>query len=222
MSERPILFSTPMVSAILDGRKTQTRRLVKNETGACSECFGSDIQAVPHNEGDGGMGVFGDDPYLRVAYCEHNERGGGRIRCHLGVVGDRLWVRETWAWLTGNGRRTVYRADADPPMGLNGERVSSMKWAPSIHMPRRLSRITLKVTRVRVERLQDISEQDARAEGVDAINVGIESINGEPARGVVFDPRMKFGALWDSINRARRPWDSNPWVWAIDFEREGR
>ena len=200
MRERPILFSAPMVRAILDGTKTQTRRLVRNETKACAACF---AEAVPHNQGDGGAGVFGSDPYLRVAACDHEDHAGGRIRCPQGVPGDRLWVRETWArfWNVCHYRATYDAAD-----------ISDRTWKPSIHMLRSDSRIDLAVTAVRVERLQDITEDDARAEGVcptpfcELLPPGNEH-------------REKFVSLWDSINGERAPWSINPWVWVVGFER---
>lgn len=176
--ERPILFSAPMVRAILEGRKTQTRRMVKNEFGVCAECFASPITAVPHNEGDGGMGIFGDDPYLRVAACSHaGDLAGGRTRCPYGVPGERLWVKETfaaereeqagtgavrWTYVDGWEKKigALYRAD--------GIREYVGRWRPSIHMPRCLSRIDLEVTGVRIEKLHAITEADATAEGCTA------------------------------------------------------
>ena len=182
--ERPILFSAPMVRAIMEGRKTQTRRVVK---------------PIP-------------------------PRGLTPNHCRYGVPGDRLWVRETWAhvfgheeyeswemphiksfvvdnYLTGsipagkpaNGD-TVYAADGWDDYVENGD----FRWRPSIHMPRWASRITLDVVDVRVQLLQDITQEDAGAEGVRS--------------------REEFHALWESINGAGS-WDANPWVWAVTFKR---
>lgn len=190
--ERPILFSTPMVRAIVEGRKTVTRRVAK----------------LPH-----GSEVWAERARKPEQICPY------------GVPGDRLWVRETWALLTGNGHRYVYRADGDDPRtgweDVPAERRPRMVWRPSIHMPRAVSRITLEVVSVRVERLHDITEEDARAEG---IMTGVPlnaTINGEPGTVWVFDPVKAFQMLWDEINGKRAPWLTNPWVWRVDFRVEG-
>lgn len=177
MKERGIIFSTPMVRALLAGTKTQTRRIVKPQWKCCAECFKA---GVPHN---GEEAIFGGGPYLRVTYCEHNDIGGGRMRCPYGIVGDRLWVRETWALLcTADTKHfkagqplegeaeflhrdrvpmeVVYRAD--------GEKNFAPRWRSPIHMPRWASRLTLEITDVRVERVQSISEADAAAEGFES------------------------------------------------------
>ena len=141
---------------------------------------------------------------------ELHDHGMVSIPCPYGVTGDRLWVRETWARLTGNGHRFVYRADGeDPRTGWDEVEPAQrprMTWTPSIHMPRVASRITLEVTDVRVERLQAISEEDARAEGI-ALEPAI--LPGHAAGC--------FSRLWDEINGKRAPWSSNPWVWAVTF-----
>lgn len=169
MKERPILFSAPMVRAILDGRKTQTRRVVKLRNG----------QYMPPSEK---ADINGWRQMLR--------------NCPYGQPGDRLWVREThFDAKRLNEGRILYRADGD---------VSRFGWTPSIHMPRSASRITLEVTGVRVERLQDISEADAVAEGV-VWEQGQTAIN-------------VFETLWESINGAGS-WDANPWVWVVEFKR---
>jgi len=196
VKQRPILFSGAMVRAILEGRKTQTRRVIR-----------------------------GPEKYSRIHECG--------FCCPHGVTGDRLWVREqfsgTYAWNaippSGWGWDNTevpiwYWADGNPPDG---------DWTrpkPSIHMPRRYSRITLEITDVRVQRLQDISEDDARAEGV---IVGDELQRAEdeatrrrgwiPAARWILSAREPFSELWDSINAERAPWNSNPWVWAISFKR---
>lgn len=255
--ERPILFSAPMVRAILDGKKTQTRRIVKNETGACSECFAA---AVPHNEGDGGVGIFGTDPYLRVAYCEHADRGGGRIRCRHGAVGERLWIKETFQIECNRGiedsttypprfndgrpvqwheeddwgrwwQQPHYRATDGEENDLvdyeeedeNGDD-KPLGWKPSIFMPRWASRIDLEIASVRVERLQEITEDDARAEG-------IHHHDGSPFQSLgpggcaqvpttmVVEARSEFRHLWDGINGERAAWSTNPWVWVVSFKR---
>jgi hypothetical protein len=150
MKERPILFSAPMVRAILEGRNW---------------------------------------PEL----------------CHIGGIGDRLWVRETWCGFTDE---PYYRATAVED-GMLPEEVADERWKPSIHMPRRASRIDLEVTGVRVERLQDISAEDCTAEG-------LRSFLRE--HDAVCDLRDQFRNLWESIN-GPESWASNPWVWAVEFKR---
>jgi hypothetical protein len=171
MTERPIIFSGPMVRSILDGRKTQTRRVVKYKANAEE---GSTVH--PHE-------------------------------CPFGPVGTRLWVRETWRLPAGAPIGWVdYKADDD--------RVG-FKWRPSIFMPRWASRITLEVMGVKVERLQDISEADTMAEGVDLSNELYPNINAS------YKARIKFMTLWNSINGKKpgRAWVDNPFVWAITFRR---
>jgi hypothetical protein len=175
MRERPILFSAPMVRALLAGTKTQTRRIVKG-------------------------GIPFDDDFEIVA-------------SPYGDPGDRLWVRESHWWFKDEPDNSCgyyppkltredveYRADGD-----DGRKV----WRPSIHMPRWASRITLEVTGVRVERLQDISEADARAEGVEPNAFERTADN----YGSVL-----YRRLWESIN-GPGSWDANPWVWVVEFRR---
>lgn len=176
MTERPILFSGQMVRAILEGRKTMTRRVIKPQpTGA------ADVQ-------------------YRVAAAVTMPVSGRQQVCPYGRVGDHLWVRETWAphaW-PPTGPSYQYAADDQYP--------APERWRPSIHMPRAASRITLEVLNVRVERLHDISEEDAKAEGVTL--KGTSRYDGEA--------RDAFEALWCGINGADS-WEANPWVWCISF-----
>jgi hypothetical protein len=147
--------------------------------------------------------------------------------CPFGTVGDRLWVRETWAegFIGGVGDTIIYRADNpdfDKDFLLNG------KWKPSIHMPRLASRITLEITGVRVERLQDISEEDAIAEGVKCevydqgkpISACWYNYQEDLFDGSFNSPEAidSFRTLWDSINAKKHPWQSNPWVWVVEFK----
>jgi hypothetical protein len=192
MKERPILFSGPMVRAILDGSKTQTRRTFKGTTE----------HKGPYNP----------------AYMEaHQQANGWGSICPHGTPGDRLWVRETWAVQHGfdawtprhipRGARIYYSATADlkGPCGVGG-----LRCRPSIFMPRWASRILLEITDVRVQRLQEISEGDARAEGaIGALNDSI---------GDNWCACEAFAALWQSIN-GPGSWHANPWVWAITFQR---
>lgn len=180
MKERPILFSARLVRAILDGTKTQTRRVIKPEWSRCLDL---------------------EDPEDVVKAL---------ARCPYGVAGDELWVRETWAQgnLLSDGApscRIAYRAT----MTCGGWG----KWRPSIFMPRWASRIQLSVTDHRIERLQDISDLDVKAEGVDCAGKSIDRTNLTRARG--YDD---FRPLWDSINAKRGfGWADNPWVWVVEF-----
>lgn len=230
MKERPILFSVPMVRAILDGAKTVTRRLVANETKACPECFAA---AVPHN---GTAAVFGGDCYLRVRSCEHKgDMGGGRIRYRT-MVGDRLWVKETHATIPLlEGAIVAYRAtcpgDAFDFAHGDGSlsRIRVDKWRPSIFMRREWSRLTLEVVSVRVERLQDITEPDAIAEGVREGSIPADEdgprrigyvLGDDDGKCVLYPtPQEAFAVGWDGINADRAAWSSNPWVWVLGFRR---
>lgn len=168
--ERPILFSGPMVRAILDGRKTVTRRVVKH---------------VPPE---------GTPVHL----------------CPYGSPGDRLWVRETWFNSRGDDSMpTHYRAD---------DRIEDLqiKWKPSIFMPRWASRITLVLKSVRVERLQDITEEDAKQEGCEPTN-----LSDAYAKCEYLLARNRFREVWTKIN-GPASWDANPWVWRLEFEKEDR
>jgi hypothetical protein len=198
MKERPIIFSAPMVRAIPDGRKTQTRRVVKpqpfyNEAGFLAWITSGTMQ----NQGRSAEEM--------VAH-----------HCPYGVPGDRLWVRETWREL-GSGQLhdgsipkyhvpCVYAADFDD----NGDRQFNGPWRSPIYMPRWASRINLLLTDVRVERLQEISEEDAIAEGVD---IGCPAHEADQPL-----PTMLYERLWDSIN-GKKHWESNPWVWVLTFAK---
>ena len=200
-----------MVCAILDGRKTQTRRVIKPQ-------YENQLKQLPG---------FGDKWQYPIGQLVEvvNEK------CPFGQVGDRLWVRETFCKVPGykpipsssverhyDGKEYFYRADNDRPTWASG------KWTPSIHMPRAASRITLEITGVRVERLQDISEEDAIAEGVKS-QVGFAQmtwfryylakvLNGD-FMGFA-DAKNSFKSLWQSVYSN---WDTNPWVWVIEFKR---
>ena len=210
--ERPILFSGPMVRAILESRKSQTRRVAKlNAAG-------------------------------RVALRGKNWHCGdpeARLACPYGQPGDRLWVRETFCtcydgqeayeviYAADNTRRgfsTASNATDDQldwlerSMTTHGER-----GRPAIHMPRWACRLVLEVTASRVERLQDISEDDARAEGCEQKRYLVNPFKTGALRarfsGEVSTFKESYALLWDSLNAKRSPWASNPWVWAITFRR---
>lgn len=181
MNERPILFSGPMVKAILAGRKTQTRRLVKPKPGFRAGLL----------------------PQLFVELCNP-----------YGAPGDRLWVKETFGYhlcAGSDSERVHYRADSEC-CPTDGERIP--RWRPSIFMPRRLSRLTLEVKRVRVERLQDISPADCKAEGLDREihSWAVPGNNTELFR----EGWQAYRRLWETIN-GRRTWSKNPWVWVVEF-----
>ena len=215
MSERPILFSSGMVRAILEGRKTQTRRVVRKS-----------------DRGEIAVSQNGTPVYVTGAPDDDGEP----IPCPYSP-GDRLWVRETWAPLGDQlteviGRPRVFRAEADLVRDDSGDRVGwwlgetflegserPFRWRPSLHMPRWASRISLDIVSVRVERLQAITEADAFAEGVEANPYVM--CDGTTDEAMSISARDNFRTLWDTIN-GKRPgcsWADNPWVWAVSFRR---
>jgi hypothetical protein len=226
MKERPILFNGPMVRALLDGSKTQTRRVVRYGMASGRSVAYQKTQA------------FQDEltPY-----------------CPYGQPGDRLWVRETWGVVSNDwdadGNLTdwtpdrpatpitemrfgqgyysghaIYAADGSYEWAGDddggGEPRSA--WHPSIHMPRAASRILLEIVSVRVERLQDISEDDCWAEGIDAVDGALDDMAilnlAKRMNRSCHDAAPTYAALWESINGAGS-WDTNPWVWAVEFKR---
>lgn len=198
MKERPILFSAPMVRALLDGRKTQTRRVIKPQPpNYIDELHGNEFsKRAPYKCYDSetnheiGFGFQDDDDTF--------------YRCPYGTAGDRLWVREAFHKIPGNTGACVYRASCE-----NGSE-RNYKFKPSIHMPRWASRITLEITGVRVERVQDISDHDAFAEGV---------ANQRQRESTWYEGKASgmFKELWQSIN-GPDSWALNPWVWCVEFK----
>ena len=196
IKERPILLSAPMVRAILDGRKTVTRRPVKVQ---------------PRSRAD--IGSYGKgQPFIRNPDVTKRNP-----ECPFGNPGDRLWVRETWARV-GNGDPgyLTYRAtypDCLPPDLENILASGDIRWKPSIHMFRRDSRILLEITDVRVERLQDISRSDIRAEGLEC-PPELASDDVSP------NYRDWYPAAWKELwNSTVGDWDANPWVWVVELKR---
>jgi hypothetical protein len=184
MKERPIIFSSEMVLTILNNTKTQTRRVIKLQPLKFSN-----MHPVGQSE------VFRE--FMKKHLCPYE-------------VGMRLWVRETWAYIFNSGSEpptytTYFKANGNTLPGIN-------KWRPSIFMPRWASRITLEIVNIRVERVQDISEEDAKAEGTK----GLYDDWAGPGK---LTYRKPYKALWDSINSKRGyGWDVNPWVWVIEFK----
>lgn len=204
MKERAIIFSGPMVRAILEGRKTQTRRLVISAPLGAKWVSHSNDKSVWFWSLDG------------FALAE-----GPGFKCPYGVPGDRLWVRES---LELDGLLWRYKADQATVLVDPEDKSAMVAWAhhkkqgycPSIHMPKWASRIALEVVGVRVERLQSISEEDAIAEGVrKAFAYSIDTLDGEQGYTTY---RAGFIGVWKSIH-GEEAWIANPWVWAIEFKR---
>ncbi|MGT2505734.1 hypothetical protein [Cupriavidus basilensis] len=238
MKERPILFSGAMVRAILDGRKTQTRRVVKPQPTSGLDGWDWSWPIPGKNVTPGTFNRWRDDVKnaLSPYYCPY------------GQPGDRLWVREAWsidmlgAFGTDKGYESTYEltykaggdereirvlpSEPDPYIKLYDTQRGD--WRPSIHMPRWASRITLEITGVRVERLQDMEaqtafESDALKEGIHAIHHGdgdyyYNAFRNEPHPRNWVDPADAFKELWESINGAGA-WEANPWVWVVEFRR---
>ncbi|ELY2765894.1 hypothetical protein SMC44_001368 [Cronobacter malonaticus] len=237
MTERPLIVNAEMVRAILDGRKTQTRRIIQSPA---RNMQATGKKVIDYREP-------GDKWYGEYIFSMRNQSGTWcdytkeqfLAKCPFGAVGDRLWVRETWSDVNSEGCPAVaYRADsdtrllaeietfrdedgvlntADPRLdkywfaAWSGDLFSGTEgsWRPSIHMPRWASRITLEITGVRVERLASISSDDARAEGYPAARA---------ADGGNIDPWLWFRDLWDGIY-PEQSFKANPWVWVVEFKR---
>lgn len=207
--ERPILFSAAMVRAILDGPKTQTRRVMKPQPTTFAHAH----------------------PAVQSEVIRAHER---KHRCPYGQPGDRLWVREAHAivprtaYAHSDGVVQALRPDDNHDAAVyreGWERSAPGRWRPSIHMPRWASRITLEITDVRVQRLQEVSENDAMAEGVQ-LGAAPEDYTGDDVLDSdcgYFTPRScreGFRSLWNTLNAERGyGWDVNPWVWALTFKR---
>jgi hypothetical protein len=219
---KPILFNTEMVKAIMEGRKTVTRRIIKNKySNANIEWF--------------------EDKYgKRLVYMQNDSpkdiiHDNGSRTCYLKSykeilqpykVGDILYVRETWC---KDGESYFFKADTDMDEAIIYMAINDLKWKPSIHMPKEAARIFLKVTNVRVERLQDITEEGAIKEGIRAYTkdekVYNYALNEEQYPWIVMprEPITPFCKLWNSTIKKdqlnKYSWQANPWVWVIEFER---
>lgn len=215
MKEKPILFNTEMVRAVLDGRKTQTRRVIKPQPN-------HQLEMCPYSGwaemGDVGNGKTG---------CHCN---GGKFKCPYGQVGNRLWVRERFCLGEivsgdslpeeidplyieqphGKGVVIPYEYAISQDIGIE-----DVKWKPSIFMRREYSRINLEIVDIRVERVMDITPEDALAEGIEAWVEKHQPIGDK--RSIY--PHSDFAFLWDSINKERGyGWDVNPWTWVVEFK----
>lgn len=208
MTEHPIVFN--LVRAVRSGRKTQTRRVVKGDP-VDIRCNGTGFATLVHAGG-----------------------GNSTAKCPYGIPGDQLWVRETWQyadWSEDGQPYIRYRSDDAVLLRAGDEnspevwatlsapenykidgKAADHRWRPPVTMPRWASRITLEVLGVRVERLQDISEADAAAEGA-------TWHENRPGRDYPRTKREAFSALWYVINGKKHPWESNPWVWVIEFKK---
>lgn len=200
MKGKPILFSDPLIRAILEGRKTQTRRLIKPQPS-------------------------GLDSFTSAQVSDAFESGFVEIGCPYGEAGDHLWVREAFRYedslihcvccnfllCNKHHGKPIYRASEAP------REIVQEKWCPNIHMPRQISRISLEITSVTVERLKDISSEDAEAEGFVAAP---QSLPGEVEglANICEGSRALFAHAWEEFYGAGS-WDSNPWVWVITFKR---
>ncbi len=222
---KPIIFSTPMVQAILAGRKSQTRRVIKPQPSIdCGGRFDWEVS-------------FADGSFFITA---ENENGDGAMWKYKPRYqqGDVLWVRETWCELARvdssgythyDDCNYYYATDGDYQIDLcdaDGFYLDDqrMRWRPSIHMPRAAARMFLRVTDVRVERMQEISEGDAIAEGCEGIPCdhpsGRYACEDCMNTGWREPPIVMYHELWDELNAKRGyGWDTNPWVWVITFER---
>jgi hypothetical protein len=230
VKERPILFRGPMVCAILEGRKTQTRRLMKpqpilslrnppmngkpGQTYLCPDLF-------PTTEKKGAVLAYCES--LGTYHCLGSENYAERFSPY-GQPGERLWVRESWCcddYRYPDGPRDellkamYYRADGEVHEQFEDTSGPS-PWKPSIHMPRWACRIELEIVKVRIERLRDITEFEAKAEGF------CEGFGPELPGGRIssfWKAGNRFQASWDSHNKRPYDWASNPWVWVIEFSK---
>lgn len=214
MKERGIIFSSEMVRAILDGRKTQTRRIMKPQPTPCDYV---DERGKARGGHQWPSNIF--RTMLHVEGELQNGDGGWKglvgDACPFGDVEDRIWVRETWQCGLCTESTFAYKA-THKPSDLEEGWNEKIKWRPSSQMPRWASRILLEITSVRVERLQDISQADAIAEGAPPSHPTIDAVSRE--YGFPDFSRSWFGQTWWHIY-GKENWQANPWVWVIEFKR---
>ncbi len=211
MKQRPIFFNGDMVRAVIDGRKTQTRRIMRVQPESAEFEPRFIIDSTKRSEIDNWCWA---EPGVFV-----NPRRSALFPCPFGVVGDRLWVRETHSIRVEPSEHTpgvAWYRESDIGRRWEGQ----LCWRPSIHMPRWASRITLEITGVRVERLQAISEEDAKAEGVPPAGGLLPDYPGTylTPKGDFATAEVAFQRLWQSIY-GTDSWQANPWVWVIEFKR---
>lgn len=241
IKERPILFNAPMVRAILDGRKTQTRRVMRHQPPSYEYKL-SRLMDTTDSEKRKHIDKF---HWVQMNGLNIVSETNIYFRCPYGAIGGRLWVRETWQgplfydeipedWNSDKYKTPEYchyKASGDSCDFTDSDDNFVERWSPSIHMPRWASRILLEVTNVRVERLQDISKEDAISEGFKAITkdgktikYGVPDADGYPGNDDIgwdwcdwdVNPVIAYKRLYESIN-GTGSWDMNPWVWVIEF-----
>lgn len=224
VAKRPVIMTVESVRAILAGRKTQTRRIVTTRDPV------SFIGPKGNEDDPSDWGYFFDGPdhngymVLGRGHADRHNHGRVSIPCPYGDVGDRMWVKERWqAWRQTSIEYDEWEIERDlsarPHIEYKATSDSAGPWRTPLFMPRWASRLTLEVTDVRVQRLQQINEEDARSEGVKFGEMQDMMINGEPGRAVIFAARDAYAYAWNAINGKRTTWASNPWVWAITFTR---
>lgn len=218
MKERPIFLNGDMVRAVLDGRKTQTRRIMKVQPSEDFSPMNMELE-TDFTSRWYTPGVVDKDGYLQSSkkqvFGVASEDEG--YTCPFGAVGDRLWVRETHSIRVEPSEYTpgaAWYRESDIGRQWEGQ----LRWRPSIHMPRWASRITLEITGVRVERLNNISEADARADGVEQLRGGFWRHYQPAWTQHQLSARGSFVTLWKSIY-GEESWQANPWVWVIEFKR---
>lgn len=196
MKERPIAFNDEMVRAILGGYKTQTRRVIKSQPDDMT------CQVMHFTDG-----------YRFTTETKY-------FKCPYGVLGDKLWVRETFRYYNRYSECACYDyccCPSDKTILYRAASDHEAKWKPPMHMPRNASRIDLLIKNIRVERIKDISEKDAKAEGV--VPSAYESVDKYGKYYSELSHVLSFARLWNSIYAKRgHGWNSNPWVWVVEFE----
>lgn len=208
MNQHPILFSTPMVKAILSGQKTQTRRIMP---------FYKKLNAETLSDIDFRETKIYSDGSFRAIFDTSEEPFSEK--CRYGKVGDSLWVRESYCLNYFDDNSNGYKAQWND---VAAELIPEPKWKPSIHMPKSACRIWLRITDIRVERLQQISENDAKSEGIELkFNSMFNENRFLDYQTKAFNrvnPINSYKTLWESIN-GENSWLVNPYVWVIEFER---
>jgi hypothetical protein len=235
MKEAPILFTVESVEGILAGRKTQTRRVVNLKKQGYLDAQPSELATWARELPPGFWQWWGPISEDRRGLLFQSD-----VRCPYGVAGDRLWGREPWAHVPSTAYRCsdgVEQIEDPTQPGMcavykaGWDRVEPT-WKSSMYMPRWASRLALEIVKVRVERVQDITVDDARAEGVSTLCDSMWWMGGDcwtDERNPAFDPakaitgpRAAYGMLWDKINAKRGfSWASNPWVWIVEFRKGG-